>query len=91
MLFRSESEEMAKRVGLRIPERAALTPDGLRQYREAYVAAIRAYNEGRAVRRMRTWNLAFLLRHTAFHVLDHAWELQDKDLSGTTPPPSAAG
>jgi hypothetical protein len=31
--------------------------------------------------RGRNWTMALLLRHTAFHVLDHAWELEDKDLS----------
>jgi hypothetical protein len=40
---RTESEYFAKQVGLRIPERAAMTPDGLRQYRETYVAAMRAW------------------------------------------------
>src|SRR3990170_1360428 len=44
--IRTESEDFAKKVGLRIPEEAALTPGGLRQHRESYVAAIRAYNAG---------------------------------------------
>jgi len=30
----------------------------------------------------RTWPLRFLIRHTAFHTLDHAWEMEDKDLTG---------
>ena len=80
--IRTESEDFAKQVGLRIPEGAALTPDGLRQHREAYVAAMRAYNAGDVTRRMRTWTLAFLIRHSAFHTLDHAWEMEDKDLFG---------
>jgi hypothetical protein len=79
--IRTESEDFAKQVGLRIPERAALTPDGLRQHREAYVAAMRAYNAGEVTRRMRSWTLPFLIRHSAFHTLDHAWEMEDKDLS----------
>ena len=29
----------------------------------------------------RTWTLAYLLRHSAYHVLDHTWEMQDRDLS----------
>jgi hypothetical protein len=33
-------------------------------------------------KRMQSWILTFLLRHTAFHVMDHAWEMEDKDLSG---------
>jgi hypothetical protein len=78
---RTESEEFAKQVGLRVPEGAALTPDGLRRHREDYVAAMRAYNAGEVTRRMRSWTLPFLVRHSAFHTLDHAWEMQDKDLT----------
>ena len=77
---RVESEEFAKRLGLRIPERAALTPEGLRRHRDTYIAAMRAYNSGEG-KRMRSWNLPFLIRHSAFHTMDHAWEMQDKDLS----------
>lgn len=79
--IRVESEEFAKQLGLRIPERAALTPDGLHEHREAYIAAMRAYNAGEIKRRMRSWTLPFLIRHSAFHTLDHAWEMEDKDLS----------
>ncbi len=52
--IRTESEHFAKQVGLRIPERAAVTPDGLRRHREAYVASMRAYNAGEVTRRMRS-------------------------------------
>jgi hypothetical protein len=79
--IRTESEDFAKQVGLRIPEEAALTPDGLRQHRGSYVEAMRAYNAGQVERRMRSWTLPFLVRHSAFHTLDHAWEMEDKDLS----------
>ena len=79
--IRVESEDFAKKVGLRMPEGAALTPDGLRQHRKDYVAAMRAYNAGEVERRMRSWTLPFLIRHSAFHTLDHAWEMEDKDLS----------
>jgi hypothetical protein len=78
---RTESEDFARRLGLRIPEEAALTPDGLRTHRTSYVEAMRAYNAGEG-RRMRTWTLPFLIRHSAYHVMDHAWEMEDKDLSG---------
>ena len=79
--IRTESEDFAKQVGLRIAEEAALTPDGLQQHREAYVAAMRAYNAGEVSRRMRSWTLPFLIRHSAYHTLDHAWEMEDKDLT----------
>jgi hypothetical protein len=81
--IRTESEDFAKQVGLRIPEEAALTPEGLRQHRESYLAAMRAYNAGQVERRMRSWTLPFLVRHSAFHTLDHAWEMEDKDLTET--------
>ena len=80
--IRNESEDFAKRVGLRIPEGAALTPKGLRTHRETYVAAMRAYNAGEG-KGMRSWNLPFLIRHSAYHMLDHAWEMEDKDLTRT--------
>jgi len=79
--IRTESEDFAKQVGLRIPEEGALAPDALRRYREDYLAAMRAYNAGDAKKRMRSWTLPFLIRHSAFHTLDHAWEMEDKDLT----------
>jgi hypothetical protein len=79
--IRTESEDFAKQVGLRIPEEGALG-DALPGYREEYLAAIRAYNAGEIDRPMRTWTLPFLIRHSAFHTLDHAWEMEDKDLTG---------
>ena len=82
-VIRTESEDFAKQVGLRIPEEAALSPEGLLQHRKDYVAAMRAYNAGEVARRMRSWTLAFLIRHSAYHTLDHAWEMEDKDLYGS--------
>ena len=72
--------EFTKRLGLRVPEGGALTPKGLRDYRETYVATKRTYNAGEG-NRMRSWNLPFLIRHSAFHAIDHAWEMEDNDLS----------
>ena len=80
-VIRNESESFAKQVGLRIEEEAALTPTGLKTHRTDYIKAMRAYNAGEG-RRMRSWNLPFLIRHSAYHVMDHTWEMQDKDLSG---------
>jgi hypothetical protein len=80
--IRNESESFAKQVGLRVPEGGALTPKALREYREEYISAMRAYNAGEG-KRMRSWNLPFLIRHSAFHTMDHAWEMEDKDLSAS--------
>lgn len=79
---RVESEDFARKVGLIVPENGAMEPGALAPYRAAYVEAMRAYQRGEVKRPMRSWTLAFLVRHSAFHNMDHAWEMEDKDLSG---------
>ena len=54
-----------------------MTPAGLAAHRRAYLDAIRAYNaDGKPAR---TWPIQFLVRRTAQHVMDHAWEMEDRD------------
>jgi hypothetical protein len=70
-------------VGVATPDDALLTDEGLRTYRDAYCQAIRDYHaQGKQVGKQAKWPLRFLIRHTAFHTLDHAWEMEDKDLTG---------
>jgi hypothetical protein len=71
--------DWAKKLGIRMPLDALLTIKGLDTHRDAYRDAIRAlHSQGKMAR---TWPLRYLIRHTAFHTLDHAWEMQDKDLT----------
>jgi hypothetical protein len=79
--IRNESEEFAKRVGLRIPEYGAMSPEGLIEHRRTYLEALRTANRD-GMPRARSWTLPFLIRHSAYHVMDHAWEMEDKDLTG---------
>jgi hypothetical protein len=79
--IRVESLDFARKVGVMIPEGVVLAGDDLKQYRKDYIAGLRAYNAGEVEKRMRSWTLPFLIRHSAYHTLDHAWEMQDKDLS----------
>jgi hypothetical protein len=72
-------QDMAARLGLRTPEGAKLTDEGLRAHREDYCNAIRAFHA--ESKTARTWPLRYLIRHTAYHTLDHAWEMEDKDLT----------
>ncbi|MGI8517800.1 MAG: hypothetical protein ACR2ME_05595 [Acidimicrobiia bacterium] len=81
-IFANE-RDWARMVGLDVPEDAHLTAKGLAAHRDAYVQAIREFNT--AGKGPRTWRLQFLLRHTAYHVMDHAWEMEDKDLTSTDP------
>src|SRR3712207_4304886 len=72
-------QDWAKKLGVLTPPGTLLTDAGLNAYRDAYCNAIRAFHsEGKMAR---TWPLRFLIRHTAFHTLDHAWEMEDKDLT----------
>jgi len=78
----TEQEWAATKLGVRTPdtpEGALLTGEGLRAHRDAYRSAIRAFHaQGKPAR---TWPLRYLIRHTAYHTLDHAWEMEDKDLT----------
>jgi hypothetical protein len=76
----NEWGDLAKKVGVSPPGEVK-TPEAVRSHREAYVAAMRDYNAQGKLARGRNWTIGLLLRHTAFHALDHAWEMEDKDLS----------
>ena len=56
-----------------------LTPGQLADHRDRFVKAMRGwYAEGKP---LGSWTVPYLLRHTAYHVLDHTWEMQDRDLT----------
>jgi len=76
----AEIYEFAKKVGVNRPLEIRRRPDELRTYRDAFCAAIRDYNARGAP--ARTWTVQFVIRHSAYHMLDHAWEMEDRDLSG---------
>jgi hypothetical protein len=74
-----ERTGLAVNVGIEYPEGVLIDPDVLRQYREGYVEALREHHaKGQKARK---WELSYLIRHSAFHMLDHAWEMEDKDLA----------
>ena len=72
-------QDWAKKLGVLKPQEAILTDEGLNAHRHAYCNAIQAlHSQGKMAR---TWPLRYLIRHTAYHTLDHAWEMEDKDLT----------
>jgi hypothetical protein len=74
-----EIYDLAKKVGVDYPVDTRDDPAALRDYRRQFAAEIRRYNgEGLMAR---TWYVQFLIRRCAWHMLDHAWELEDRDLS----------
>jgi hypothetical protein len=74
-------QDWARKVGVRTSADAVVTDDdGLEEHRDAYCTAIRMFHsEGKLAR---NWPLRYLIRHTAYHTMDHAWEMEDKDLGG---------
>jgi hypothetical protein len=75
-------QDWAKGVGVLTPDGAMLTDEGLKAHRDDYCHAIRDYHsQGKLAGKMAKWPLRFLIRHTAFHTMDHAWEMEDKDLT----------
>ena len=75
-------QDWAKGVGVIAPDDVMLTDEGLKGYRAAYCQAIRDYHaQGKWAGKRSPWPLRYLIRHTAFHTLDHAWEMEDKDLT----------
>ena len=71
--------DWGKGLGVPALDDALVTDDGLKAHRDAYCDAIRDYHaQGKSAGK---WPLRYLIRHTAYHTLDHAWEMEDKDLT----------
>ena len=77
----SEIDEYGKKVGVRTPLEARHDPAALAAHREAMCAGVREFNS-RGAAAGSWWTVQFLIRRCAWHMLDHAWELEDRDLSG---------
>jgi hypothetical protein len=75
-------QHWARKVGVSLPHDPDVLAEELAARREAFCDAIQAFHaEGKMAR---NWPLRYLIRHTAYHALDHTWEMEDKDLSRTT-------
>jgi len=75
----NEGGDFSKRVQAMSELDDLQTPAGLARHRDQYVEAMRAWYV--AARPLGNWTIPYLLRHTAYHALDHAWEMQDRDLT----------
>ena len=80
-VLRTEGEDFAKRLKVftSFDDDTKRTPKDRKAHRERFVKAMR---EWRAENKpLGNWTLLYLLRHAAYHVLDHTWEMQDRDLT----------
>ena len=81
-IFANE-QDWAKKLGVLTPDEALLTGEGMKAHRDAYCQGIRDYHaQGKRAGKMGKRPLRYMIRHTAFHTLDHAWEMEDRDLTG---------
>ncbi len=81
-ILRNEQGDFARRVGVPVPPDAVLTGPERDAHRKQFLSAIREHNAaGKRAGQSPNWTIPFLIRHTAYHTLDHAWEMEDKDLS----------
>jgi hypothetical protein len=76
----AEIQENGKKVGVRSSPDAWRDPADLRAHREAICAGIREFN-ARGPSAGSWWTVQFFIRRSAWHMLDHAWEMEDRDLS----------
>lgn len=71
----------ARQIGVRTPPFDPFDSDAARAHREAVFDAIPGLRSGEPAR-PNGWPVRYAIRRMAWHVLDHAWEMQDKDLTG---------
>jgi hypothetical protein len=65
----------ARKLGLRLQQPAAGDAVAVREHRNALVAGLRAGTKGVTER---GWPARYAARRMAWHVLDHAWEIEDR-------------
>jgi len=83
----AEIHEFATKVGVKTPLDARQDPDELRAHRDAFCAGIREFN-ARGPSAGKWWTVQFLIRRSTWHMLDHAWEMEDRDIP-TIPRPTS--
>lgn len=69
-------------LGARKPKTSAVTPKGMADLHDAAVAALLARARGQPIadpsRVKEPWTPRYFVRRAAWHVLDHAWEIEDR-------------
>jgi hypothetical protein len=69
-----------RRIGVRTPPFDSFDRAAVEAHREAIYAAVLKMRDGEPVQ-AKGWPARYLLRRAAWHVMDHAWEMEDKDLT----------
>jgi hypothetical protein len=75
----NEGGAFSPRVNVAAELEELLPAAGRAAYRDRYINAMRAWHA--EDKPLGKWTVPYLLRHTAYHALDHAWEMEDRDLT----------
>ncbi|MCA9832314.1 MAG: DinB family protein [Thermomicrobiales bacterium] len=72
------------KIGIRLDYHDVAFPvENRQQFHEEVVAQLRYHYTTATPARLKggpEWSMPFFIRHLAYHVMDHAWEMEDKDL-----------
>jgi hypothetical protein len=68
----------AHKLGLRLPRPDRLDPAAVREFRAAILAAVRAGAIASPIDK--NWPVRYAVRRTAWHALDHAWEIENRSV-----------
>jgi hypothetical protein len=74
----AEIDEWAPKVDVKVPLETRDDPVALQTYRDQFIEAIREHSE--AGEPARNWQVSFLIRRACYHMLDHAWEMEDRSI-----------
>ncbi len=69
----------ARKIGVRTSPFSPLDAEAVRAHHEAVFAVILGWRDGSLLTE-KGWPVRYAMRRTAWHVHDHAWEMQDKSL-----------
>ena len=75
----------ARRIGVRTPPFDSFDRAAVEAHREAVFAVLPGMRDGEPVQ-ARGWPARYFIRRAAWHVLDHAWEMEDKDMTDEVSP-----
>jgi hypothetical protein len=70
-----------RRIGVRTPPFDSFDAGAVAAHHQAICAAIPLMRDGNPGQ-PKGWPVRYFIRRSAWHVMDHAWEMEDKDLTG---------
>ena len=76
-VLEAEATAYARKIGVRMPEPRAADASAVDALHNAMLDALRTLPEGRAPNE-KGWPVRYAARRIAWHAIDHAWEIQDR-------------